>query len=56
MAKPEQETFFLRSAYYFYLEQHITLSSSNRGGGYFMSADETGFHAKMKKYDQTYNV
>ena len=33
-----------------------TLSSSNRGGGYFMSAAETGFHAKMKKYDQTLNV
>ena len=32
------------------------MSSSNRGGGYFMSAAETGFHAKMKKYDQTLNV
>ena len=33
-----------------------TLSSFNRGGWYFMSAAETGFHAKMKKYDQTLNV
>ena len=38
------------------ITRDITLSSSNRGGWYFMSAAETGFHAKMKKYDQTLNV